>query len=214
MSIHNPYSLPFAVRVYPEPPVAEGDDSELTRARKWRCPRGMIIFDTETRVDTTQKLTFGSYRIFRDGICYEEGLFYGDDLPEHDRRLLMDYVTTHTPETHRERPSTLKLLTRTQFVDLLYIFAYKRRYLLVAFNLPFDISRVAVDFTEARGRFAGGFALELWSYIDQSGREQPDPYRPRVAIKHIDSKRALKAFTARQSRCRGPHPRWLGDGRT
>jgi hypothetical protein len=77
----------------------------------------------------------------------------------------------------------------------LYRAAYKGRCLLVGFNLPFDLSRVAFNFTAARGRFAGGFALELWSYTDQSGREIHNPHRPRIAIKHIDSKRALKAFT-------------------
>jgi hypothetical protein len=54
---------------------------------------------------------------------------------------------------------------------------------------------VARNFTTARGRFAGGFSLELWSYIDQSGNERHNPHRPRIAIKHIDSKRALKGFT-------------------
>jgi hypothetical protein len=55
---------------------------------------------------------------------------------------------------------------------------------------------VAFNFTTARGRFAGGFALELWSYTDEIGRERLNPHRPRIAIKHIDSKRALKGFTA------------------
>jgi hypothetical protein len=63
--------------------------------------------------------------------------------------------------------------------------------------LPFDLSRIAYDFKDARGRFAGGFSLGIWSYIDEIGREQTHQYRPRIGIKHIDSKRALKGFTAR-----------------
>jgi hypothetical protein len=66
---------------------------------------------------------------------------------------------------------------------------------LVGFNLPFDLSRVAFDATNARGRFTGGFSLGLWSYI-KDGSEQQNQFRPRVAMKHIDSKRALKGFTA------------------
>src|SRR5439155_1694375 len=93
----------------------------------------------------------------------------------------------------------LGLLTRRQFLDRLYKLVYKGRCLLVGFNLPFDLSRAAFDVTSARGRFAGGFALELWSYIDKFGHEQFHPYRPRVGIKHIDSKRALKGFTARNN---------------
>jgi hypothetical protein len=40
--------------------------------------------------------------------------------------------------------------------------------------------------------------VELWSYIDKAGHEHPNTYRPRIAIKHIDSKRALIGFTGRK----------------
>ena len=38
--------------------------------------------------------------------------------------------------------------------------------------------------------------MALWDYVDD-GKRQEDKYRPRIAIKHIDSKRALKGFTGR-----------------
>jgi hypothetical protein len=60
-------------------------------------------------------------------------------------------------------------------------------------------SRLAFDFAPARGFYAGGFSLGLWSYTDPAGRERPNGFRPRVCIKHIDSKRALIGFTARNS---------------
>lgn len=152
----------------------------------------MLVFDTETSVDETQRLTFGSYRLIICGRCVKEGLFYGDDLPEEDRRVLEQYVAAH-------RAEKLQLLTRSQFVDEMFHKAYKGRWLLVAFNFPFDSSRVACDFTTARGRFAGGFSLGLWAYSDESGGERRDQHRPRICIKHIDSKRALKGFTARST---------------
>ena len=37
----------------------------------------------------------------------------------------------------------------------------------------------------------------MWSYLGESGEDRANEYRPRVGIKHIDSKRALKGFTAR-----------------
>jgi hypothetical protein len=73
---------------------------------------------------------------------------------------------------------------------------YKGRALLVGFNLPFDLSRLAFTARPARGRFAGGFSLALWSYA-KAGVERASTRRPSVGIKHIDSKRALKGFTAR-----------------
>jgi len=190
-------SLAISVRVYPNPP-------ETVRAARqqtsWRRPDAMLVFDTETRIDATQRLTFGSYRFVIAGRCLEEALFYGDDLPMNDRRVLERYVATpHNVGTPDNRARKLPLLTRREFLEKFYRAVYKGRCLLVGFNLPFDLSRVAYDFTNARGRFAGGFALELWSYLDKTGHEVVNQYRPRIGIKHIDSKRALKGFTARNS---------------
>src|SRR5208283_1363961 len=92
----------------------------------------------------------------------------------------------------------LSLLTRHQFVEKLFRAAYKGRCLLIAFNFPFDISRVACDFTNARRRFAGGFSLDLWSYR-KDGSERRHPFRPSICVKHIDSKRSLKGFTGRST---------------
>jgi len=188
-------SLPIAVRVYPQP----ADMEERARSEKrWRCPEAMLVFDTETRVDAPQRLTFGSYRFVVAGRCLEEGLFYGDDLPKRDQCVLEKYQASHRADVVEEGQEQLQLLTRRGFVDKLYHSAYKSRDLVVGFNLPFDLSRIAFDYTNARGRSAGGFALELWSYIDKNRCEHPNTYRPRIAIKHIDSKRALIRFTGRK----------------
>ena len=196
MSDDNSARLPIAVRVYPQAPTSE---RATPRTRKrWRCPDTMLVFDTETRIDATQALTFGSYRFFREGHCLEEGLFYGDDLQEGKKQYLREYVSSHRADTTEEGCPELRLLSRGEFVDRLYSAAYKGRCLLVGFNLPFDLSRVAFDFTSARGRFAGGFSLGLWSY-GEGEDERSNSFRPRIGIKQIDSKRALKGFTARNS---------------
>ena len=195
MPPHSIDSLPIAIRVYPQP-------ADMEDRSPWKTPPplpdAMFIFDTETRVDATQRLTFGSYRFIVSGRCLEEGLFYGDDLPGKDWQILERYTKTHGAETVAEGKRDLLLLTRRQFVDKLFRSAYKSRDLVIGFNLPFDLSRIAFAYTKARGRFTGGFALELWSYLDKNGREYPNPYRPRIAIKHIDSKRALIGFTGRK----------------
>ena len=154
----------------------------------------MLVFDTETRVDATQRLTFGSYRFIVGGECREEGLFFPKDLPEPDRQVLERYAAEHSAEATN---STLKLLTLQQFLSEFYRAVYKSPCLLVGFNLPFDLSRISRDSSAARGRFAGGFSLGLWFYIDESGNELENRYRPRICIKHIDGKRALKGFAAR-----------------
>ncbi len=191
-------SLPISVRVYPEPSKSGSDNtrSSANRHKAWRQPDAMLVFDTETRVDETQRLTFGSYRFFTGGECQEEGLFFGTDLPNQDRQVLERYAAEHSAEAANME---LKLLTLPQFLSNVYLVGYKGRCLLVGFNLSFDLSRIAYDFTAARGRFAGGFSLGVWPYIDKTGCERGNQYRPRIGIKHIDSKRALKGFTARHA---------------
>jgi hypothetical protein len=191
MEKSNPILLPVAIRVFP----ALGRAPERFRRNKiWRLPRAMFVFDTETLTDASQRLTFGSYRFFLNGELQEEGLFYADDLPIKDQRTLKKYVGAHN-EGSATVP--LLLLTRGEFLAKFYRAVYKSRALLVGFNLPFDLSRIAFTSRPARGRFAGGFSLALWSYIDDMGVERPSTRRPSVGIKHIDSKRALKGFTAR-----------------
>jgi hypothetical protein len=183
----DPTPLVVAVRVYPDLNDAEKDFTQ--RGRKWNRPDAALVFDTETRTDQTQCLTFGSYRFLVGGQSLSEHLFYGENLPTKERRILRKYV-----DALKEADPSFSLLTRGEFADRLFKNAYKGRCLLVAFNFPFDASRVACSFTNARGRFAGGFSLDLWSYADGRNR-----FRPSICIKQIDSKRALKGFTRRKN---------------
>ena len=99
-------------------------------------------------------------------------------------------------------------MSRRQFLDqVLYKAAYERpQAMVVAFNFPFDITRLAVHAGAANyytagneggprprsarlSSFAGGFSIRLWDY---KGAEHQ--WRPRIGIKTIDSKRALKGF--------------------
>ena len=92
----------------------------------------------------------------------------------------------------------LWLMPRSEFVALFYDYAYRQRAMVVGFNLPFDISRLAVKWGTARSR--GPFLRRV------SGSRSPrSPARSRAIrarrsgahrspIKPIDSKRALIGF--------------------
>jgi hypothetical protein len=189
----SPVPLPVAIRVFP---ALERSPHAVSRNKKWRLPNAMLVCDTETRTEASQRLTFGSYRFFVGNELREEGLFYADDLPVKDRRTLERYVAAQNRGALRPGEVPLLLLTRRKFLTKFYKALYKGHALLVGFNLPFDLSRIAFASRSARGRFAGGFSLALWSYI-KNEIERPDTHRPSIGIKHIDSKRALKGFTAR-----------------
>src|SRR5579872_2091353 len=165
--------LPIAVRPYPEPKAKRQKKSnqKTLQGNILKRPDVMLVLDTETRIDATQHLTFGSYRLIFRGKCLEEGLFYSDDLPERDLHVLKKYAATHRANTKESRK--LKLLTRKEFAAKLFSVGYKTRGLIVGFNLPFDLSRLAVGYSKARGRFGGGFSLQIWSYI-KSGIEKAD----------------------------------------
>ena len=201
-------SIEIAVRAFPETAV------KATRAhRSWTRPDVVFVFDTETTTDTSQRLLFGSYRVLADGRCFEEGLFAGDDLSRRERRILERYASRHRAATHHD-DEALPLLTLDEFLHRFFTIVYKGRALCVAFNLPFDLSRIARRATEARGPFEGGFSFEYWQFEDKDGTVRASSHRPRVRVKHIDSKRALIGFGGRRSPDESDLiPESSGDGR-
>ncbi len=191
MSRRPPTPLVIAVRVFPD---LKDEDRDFDKPKRdWKRPDAIFVVDTETRTDKTQRLTFGCYRFIVTGQLVKENLFYGDDLPTEDRRTLERYVATPRAVVPDETAHDVSLLTHSEFLKRFFHDAYRGRCLVVAYNFPFDASRLAYNFTKARGRFAGGFSLDLWSYLGSRNR-----FRPSICIKHIDSKRALKGFTRRK----------------
>ncbi len=189
-----PTPLTLAVRAYP---ATLKPEQKKKSARRAVPPDAMLVFDTETRTDATQRLMFGSYRYYVKGRLLEEGLFHADDVSPSEHGILKQYAAANSASGIKGSPP-LRLISLAEFLGRFYKAAYKGRCLVVGFNLPFDLSRLGFDAAAARGRFAGGFSLGLWSH-HRDGGEVRNQFRPRIGIKHIDSKRALKGFTARNS---------------
>ncbi len=193
--MHEPRPIDLAVRVYPE--IAGTERKPKFKKHRPR-PHAMLVLDTETRTDATQRLTFGCFRFIVDGRCLREALFHAPDLTNTELTVLKKYSASHSAATQEGGRKVLDLLTLDEFLNELYRAGYKGRCLIVGFNLPFDLSRLAFDVAPARGKFAGGFSLGMWSYADKKGRPKRNSFRPRIAIKHIDSKRSLIGFTAQR----------------
>ena len=188
----DPSPLQIAVRVFP----LTADKPDRKPRKFWRLPGAMLVFDTESRTDPRQSLTFGSYqyrRLRHNPGSFYEALFFGNSLQAAELQTLRRYVK-------RDKSFFgLYLETLDDFLRSMYMDGYKYRSLIVAFNHPFDLSRIAHDFAFARGRhYSGGFSLGLWTY-QKNGSRCRNPHRPRVCVKHIDSKRALIGFTARMN---------------
>ena len=190
-----PTPLKIAVRVYPD---YYSKAAKSRKARRLPRPDDFLVFDTETRTDTTQALLFGSYRHIRSGQCVEEGLFHGEGIEPTEMLTLMKYVFRYNQDTTTGPPRKLLLLDRDQFVKKLYKIAYKTRGLIIGFNLPFDLSRIACESVSARKPFTGGFSLGLGFY-EKDGVKLRNTYLSRLGIKNINGKSAFIGFTSRNN---------------
>jgi len=143
----------------------------------------VLVFDTETTTDASQKLRFGTYQIRKDEELVESGLFYDPDtLNKAELKTLQKCAETHS----------VTLRTVADFIEeVFYGVGYAYRASIVGFNLPFDISRLAIDHAPARTTkrnkiMQGGFTFKL----------SKNTYQPRVQIKHVSSRDSFIQFAA------------------
>jgi hypothetical protein len=159
--------------VYPD------EDNDPLPTSKWT-----LTFDCETGTDAAQALRFGAYQLRRDGVLAKRGagLFHAEDIAQDDLEVLRTVAS--------ERG--LRLLTVRQFVNWVLL---EKIYLtggaVIGFNLPFDISRIAIDHGPARKSNKGGFSFKLSTNTDL----------PRVIVKHVSPRLAFIRF--------GPPPKKL-----
>lgn len=176
----------------------EKQASKPLQLGKW--PENILVFDTETTIDAQQKLNFGVYRYGRlenhQYICAEEGIFYSDDVGKQEQQVLESYVRNNYADIEtRSFPPKLKLrlLSRSLFVEKVFWKAVQNNHMIVGFNLPFDLSRIVVDWRASR--------KEGWSLIlslrrsCKTGEMEPNPNRPRIRIVSKDSKSAFISLT-------------------
>lgn len=177
--------LPISLRAYAEAP----------KARKLRRGIGAspwtLTFDCETRTNAGQALRFGAYQLRNGERVVMAGLFYDPGA------ISAAEVKTLRGFANRER---LLVHTRDEFVDeILFLRAYQLRARIIGFNLPFDISRLAIVHGAARGAMYGGFTFTL-------SRQKIWPH---IRVKHLTRRCALIDFAApyRQRDSRGQRNR-------
>jgi hypothetical protein len=201
----------IAVRAYGVPAEFTRESEGGTRKKKQRPELSdyALIIDTETTTDPSQALLFGSARVIAinsdrhaRGTCVQETIFYGDDLPTRNPfgfATLQHYVSVHESDLDVWRyRKPLRFCSRREFIDRdFWKLAYKARYLVVGFNLAFDLPRLAVKAGSARQSYGGGFSLTLWDYKAKNGERRDSHYRPRLIVKSLGSKGQLIRFSDR-----------------
>lgn len=172
--------LPIALRAFAGPQFTELKEpptSPLRRKRsKVSASPWSLVFDTETTTDAGQALRFGTYQVRRAGELCGSGIFYEPST-----------ITTAELETLRAYAESagLMLLTRDEFAErIFYGIGYACRATIAGFNLPFDISRIAIRHSSARNEMRGGFSFAL----------SQNPYQPHVRVRHISQRSAFIRF--------------------
>ncbi len=180
MKVPAPIEQPIALRAYAVPQTGNGSQMTTTN-NEGSAPLGpsdySLIFDTETTTTAEQRLRVGCYQLRKKKELVEEGLFFDPKaLNSKERRRLLGYARRHD----------LKLRTVSEFIEaIFYRQAYLLNALIIGFNLPFDLSRLAIKHGPAKGKkMGGGFSLTLsenW---------------PPVRIKHLSRTASLIDFAA------------------
>lgn len=188
-----PSNIPIAVRAYVARQQA-GKPRKQTFRRKAGPSEFVLVFDTETTTDAAQALRFGTYQARKDGELIEAGIFFEPEiLAPAEQILIRKYAEAND----------LKVLTSGGFIENVF-FRYGYFYCgtVVGFNLPFDLSRLAIRHSAARRLARGGFSLELTD----------NRRRPRIRIKHLSARASFIEFAGaagqRDNRIEQKRKRW------
>lgn len=196
--------LAVTLRAFAGPQFVTFDDPDQANGKRIALPlpasAWTLVVDCETTTHPGQSLRFGTYQ-FRNGDKLDEsGIFYDPDGVTADE---LDVLRKHAAL------NGLVLRTRQSFVDdVFFARAYQLRATIVGFNLPFDISRLALCHATARtpvdgtaNAMHGGFTFKL----------SEQKIYPNVRVKHLSQRAAIIHFAAtmRQTDSRGQRRRGL-----
>jgi hypothetical protein len=205
-AVPEPERRSILLRAYAEVPY------EKHRSKAPITPEWLLVFDTETTSNEAQRLRFGVYQLLQKGRLKQHGLFYDDAKPAE-----LETLKAEAPKHGCAEP-----LSVSDFIHKIFLpTAFKAGGLVVGFNLPFDLSRLAIRHEAARVSRAprtpeeiamgaplkdadrsmvGGFTFQLSPFEEQ----------PFLRIKHLNSRSAFFRFakpaqqeTARSQRRRG-----------
>jgi len=181
MNAHSPIPMTISVRAFTERLEQDwrkrGSYGDEIVASRWS-----LIFDCETTDDETQALRFGFYQLRQADALQDAGAFYDSEaLTKSELALLKQFA----------KAKGIECLERQQFLDRYLVgLGYDLGAAYIGFNLPFDLSRLAIGHSDAkpsRGSHSmvGGFSFQY----------SEDLTKPRIQVKHLSSRSSLIRFT-------------------
>lgn len=148
--------LALSIRAFAESTI-EKQPKKVSKKRPPYASEWTLVFDTETSTDAGQSLRIGTYRVRQAGELFGAGVFFDPEgVTDAELLTLQRYCDANG----------LSLLTRDEFADqIFYGIGYQLRANIIGFNLPFDISRIAIHYGSARSSkyqdMRGGFTFKI-----------------------------------------------------
>ncbi len=140
----------------------------------------VVVIDTETTEDEYHNLLFGTCGIWISGYLHKFILFHARNLSQEQVSTLRQYA--RMDEVNGTR---IELMPVDQFIiQLFFPWLIDAQALCVGFNLPFDLSRLAIRYGYGRGKWNHGFTFNLCK----------DEKYPRLKIRSLDSIRSFFAL--------------------
>ena len=186
MSENAPEAFPIYLRVLTVP-----TEEREKHPRQEPSPNDdlVMVLDCETTTDRRQELRFGVARVYAFGKIVRSVVYTGK-LTEEERATVAAFAEAHGFEVMPVERFTLGVLLP---------FALDQRGVVVGFNLPFDLSRLAVDFAPKRNVKA----TEAWTLRLLPPNNPKFAYVPPIRIQHVDSRKAFISFGGTRGKRRG-----------
>ena len=172
--------LDLYFRAHAIPVISQKEDWKGGQARE---PGHALIFHCATTPDENRDLLFGAYICAQlkgaRFVAKEIGLFYRDGHPE-ELRVLKRFA----------KGSAFELGTIEAFRRKVFLKYLKAGALVVAYDAPFEISRIAVKWNKSlKRRRAFSFYFRL--FLDKkTGKVRPSGFEPGLLIESLDAAKA------------------------
>ena len=173
--------LDLHFRAHTKPVTAQKEYRSKRRASQ---PKDALIFRFATTSDEKKDLLFGAYicaELHRTGyVAKEIGLFCREGHPEEFRAL-----------TRFVKDSAYELGSVEQFRRKVFLKYLKAGALIVAYDAPFEISRIAIKWNKSvKTRRAFSFYFRMFR-DRKTGKMRPSGYEPGISIESLDSAKAI-----------------------
>jgi hypothetical protein len=186
MEVEKPAEFPIFLRVVEEPLKLRKKSEPFPK--QGPNDRLTLVFDTETTTDARQELRFGIAQFYSNARLVRIMVFTGE-VTLKEQETISRWAAAHNASVQ----NVFEFVTQ-EFLPL----AVTSRAVVVGFNLPFDLARIAAEW-EPKRKIGGKRAWTL-SLIPRSNPKWA--FVPRLRIERVHSAMSFISFTGTKNRFR------------